>query len=263
MCCDVDWVFPALRKPSRLWNVASTVTLSAVGMFSKLITEWLNTTKVYNRDILIHALENRPPTVPLITVSNHHSCFDDPGLWGCLGLKHLLNREIMRWSLAAHDICFTNMFHSYFFMLGKCVPVVRGKGVYQQALDFCLEQLSKGNWIHVFPEGRVNMAKEYMRLKWGIGRLIYECPKLPLVIPMCHIGMDNILPNTPPYILRMGKKVTLNFGKPIDFRNMLHGLRESNVPPQEARKVITDKIENTLMLLKAETERLHLITLQS
>lgn len=263
MCYDVDWVFPALRKPSRLWNVASTVTLSAVGMFSKLITEWLNTTKVYNRDILIHALENRPRTVPLITVSNHYSCFDDPGLWGCLSLKHLLNREIMRWSLAAHDICFTNVFHSYFFMLGKCIPVVRGKGVYQQALDFCLEQLSKGNWIHIFPEGRVNMAKEYMRLKWGIGRLVYESPMLPLVIPMCHIGMDNILPNTPPYILRMGNKVTLNFGKPIDFRNMLHGLRESKVPPQEARKVITDKIENTLISLKAETERLHLITLQS
>lgn len=133
----------------------------------------------------------------------------------------------------------------------------------QKAIDFCLEQLCKGQWVHVFPEGRVNMTKEFLRLKWGIGRLIYESPVMPVIVPMWHIGMDNILPNEPPYYLRIRNKVTLNFGKPIDFGNMLDQLRLSNVSPQEARKTITDKIQDELMSLKAETEQLHLVTLQS
>lgn len=263
MMYDINWIFPALKQPSRLWNLASSITFAAVGIFSKIIIEWLNTTNVYNKDILVKALDHRPQNVPLITVSNHHSCFDDPGLWACLSLKHICSRKKMRWSLAAHDICFTNVFHSYFFMLGKCVPVIRGNGVYQKAIDFCIEQLRKGQWVHVFPEGRVNMTKEFLRLKWGIGRLIYESPVMPIIIPMWHIGMDNILPNEPPYYLRIRNKVTLNIGKPIDFGNMLEQLRSKNVSPQEARKTITDKIQDELMSLKAETEQLHLITLRS
>jgi monolysocardiolipin acyltransferase len=44
---------------------------------------------------------------------------------------------------------------------------------------------------------------------------------------------------------------------------MLEQLRSKNVSPQEARKTITDKIQDELMSLKAETEQLHLITLRS
>lgn len=120
-----------------------------------------------------------------------------------------------------------------------------------------------GKWIHIFPEGRVNVSKELIRLKWGVGRLIYESPIAPIVIPMYHVGMDDVLPNQYPYMLRSGKKVTLNYGKPIDFHDMVSDLKKKRASPEEARQTITDKIQDELSMLKSETEQLHIITHRS
>lgn len=127
----------------------------------------------------------------------------------------------------------------------------------QDAVNFCIEKLSKGNWVHVFPEGRVNMTKEFMRLKWGVGRMIMESPVTPVVVPIWHIGMDDVLPNVPPYILKTGKKLTFNFGEPIELTELLNNLKSTKASEEDTRKAITDKIQEQLLLLKAETEKLH------
>ncbi|XP_058828851.1 tafazzin isoform X2 [Topomyia yanbarensis] len=254
---DIDWIFPQLRRPSRLWRIASTGVIGLVGFFSKVIIVWLNKARVHNIEVLENALENRPTGIPLLTVSNHHSCFDDPGMWGLLKLKNVCNKNVIRWSMAAHDICFTNKYHSLFFMYGKCIPVVRGAGVYQPAVDLCIEKLKLGHWVHVFPEGKVNMTKEDLRFKWGVGRIIYEAPVLPIIVPIWHIGMETVLPNEPPYYLRLGKKLTYNFGKPIDLNELMQRLRESPVSEEDARRIITDRIQEEMMVLKEETETLH------
>lgn len=178
-------------------------------------------------------------------------------MWGLLPLRVVCNTNKIRWALAAHDICFTQKLHSWFFMFGKCIPVVRGAGVYQPAVDLCIDKLSNGEWVHIFPEGKVNMTKENLRLKWGVGRMIYESAVMPLVIPVWHIGMDDILPNEPPYYFRFRKRVTYNFGSPIDLSALVKRLREQNVSDVEARRIITDRIQESLMTLKAETEELH------
>ncbi|KAH8407515.1 hypothetical protein KR222_004802, partial [Zaprionus bogoriensis] len=249
---DISWIFPRLRHPSVLWYVTSQIVITLVGIFSKIILVMLNKTEVYNKERLVSAIAKRPKGVPLVTVSNHHSCFDDPGLWGILPMRYLCNTHRIRWSMAAHDICFTKNLHSTFFMYGKCIPVVRGIGVYQEAINLCIEKCAQGHWVHVFPEGKVNMTKENMRLKWGVGRIIYESPKLPIILPMWHEGMDSVLPNVEPYMLKCGNKVTVNVGQPLDLNDYIQDLKDKQVPEPVARKLITDKIEEALRVSHLE-----------
>ncbi|EDV36712.1 uncharacterized protein Dana_GF13095, isoform A [Drosophila ananassae] len=253
----LDWIFPRLRNPNMFWYVTSQIVITVVGIFSKFVLTFWNKTHVHNRDRLIRVVSKRPKGTPLVTVSNHYSCFDDPGLWGTLPIRLVCNTFSIRWSMAAHDICFTNRWHSMFFMFGKCIPVVRGNGVYQEAINLCIEKAALGHWIHVFPEGKVNMEKEELRLKWGVGRIIYESPKIPIILPMWHEGMDDVLPNVEPYVFNRKKRVTLNVGEPLDLTKFVLDLKKHNVPEPEARKLITDKIQEAFRELRAETEKLH------
>lgn len=37
MAYNIDWIIPRMRNPTKLWNIASTLTLAAVGLFSKIL----------------------------------------------------------------------------------------------------------------------------------------------------------------------------------------------------------------------------------
>lgn len=254
---DVTWPLPNFNGKHRLWKLSSAFIIPTVGIFSKVMAGWLNRVTVHNRGPLLEALDRRAPTKPLITVSNHYSCLDDPLLWGLLDLRHLLNAKRMRWSLGANDVCFTNELHALFFSLGRTVPIIRGNGVYQKAMDFVLERLNGGDWLHIFPEGGVNVDKEFKRFKWGVGRLIAECQECPIVIPMFHLGMDDVLPNDPPYIPKFGKRVTVVIGKPIELDWILATLKTQNYSSMELRRTITEIIQNEMKKLQAVAQSLH------
>uniref|UniRef100_T1IJL0 Tafazzin family protein n=1 Tax=Strigamia maritima TaxID=126957 RepID=T1IJL0_STRMM len=255
---DVSWPLPNLNRSHKLWTVGSAILVPTVGVMSKVFSCWFNSFNVYNREILINALDNRPSSQPLITVSNHYSCLDDPMLWaGLLEFRHFFTPKKIRWSLAATDICFTNELHALFFSLGRTVPIVRGNGVYQKAMDFVLERLNKGEWVHIFPEGKVNMSKECLRIKWGVGRLIAESKICPVVIPLFHLGMDEVLPNTPPYYPKTNKKITVVVGEPIALEETIRELREANKNAVEQRKTISDIIQKEMWKLRDKAQTLN------
>jgi len=77
---------------------------------------------------------------------------------------------------------------AHFFRAGQVLPTDRGRGVFQPALDAALDRLAAGDWVHLFPEGYVNMSRRALcrRFKWGIGRLLLEAEPhaRPVVCPI-------------------------------------------------------------------------------
>ncbi|KAA0183364.1 hypothetical protein HAZT_HAZT001828 [Hyalella azteca] len=266
------WPFPEMNAgvPSSFVTRSSAI-VPIVGTLSKVWLCYLNSVTVHNGSTFSWWVNKRPRDQPLITVSNHHSCMDDPFLYdinkifpSILPWKSLWSAHLMRWSLAAHDIVFTTRSLNWFFSSGKCVPCIRGNGVFQASMDFCCSRLREGSWVHIFPEGKVNEKKEILRLKWGIGRLIYDCcdlarfpGKAPIILIIYHLGMDSVLPNTRPFIPRVGKRVTIVVGEPLDTGPLLAQLSHDKVSKHEAMKRITDWLEIEFRKLGARTAELH------
>ncbi|CAL8099062.1 unnamed protein product [Calicophoron daubneyi] len=244
---------------------------------------------IVNHDEFINAWKNRPRSRPLLTVSNHYSCLDDLLFGSLLSLFDLTRVDRYRWSLAAVDICFTNTLYSMFFNWGKCVPVWRkvcdpntgevihpGGGVYQPSMNFSIELLNRGEWVHVFPQGRVIqpyercvMAKKPLR--WGIGRLIAECTVDPLVLPIWHCGFDTLNPSVKPTVRQtlsciLGKPrcLTIVIGAPIDFSRLRRELSANWFAYQSSAEFrssvharLTAFVQHSLCSLKTLAERLH------
>jgi monolysocardiolipin acyltransferase len=139
--------------------------------------------------------------------------------------------------------------------LGQVIPTVRGYGIYQPAVDFAIHKANQNCWLHIFPEARVNQEEALIRFKWGVGRVVMEAERCPIVVPMWHMGMSEIRPlNGPP--IRLFKPVTIAFGDPIDFQDTLDEWRSGKIDEETARILITNRIFKNLGELREKTERM-------
>jgi monolysocardiolipin acyltransferase len=168
---------------------ASFIRLSTILIGTKFL-KWTQKIQAKNAKRLVKAVMERPEGESLLTVCNHLSYLDDTAFYNLLPLQSLFSERKVKWSPAAQEICFTNKILSAYFTRCHAVPVTRGQGVYQRGVDFLINKLNEGHWIHIYPEGKMNMTGEDLRLKWGVGRIIAEAKKLPTVLPMWMVEAD-------------------------------------------------------------------------
>ncbi|KAG8997372.1 hypothetical protein FRB93_000376 [Tulasnella sp. JGI-2019a] len=216
------------------------LTVAFTGTISKLFLKFACAeVKVVGLPYLLDALaeENRVGR-GVITVSNHISVLDDPLMWGILPWHYYLSSRKTRWTLGASDIIFTNKIFSHILRNGQVIETFRGDGIHQKAVDLSIEKLNQGDWIHIFPEGKVNQVRSnpnggLLRFKWGVAHMMLKSKATPRVIPMYLEGFDDIMPSDrgfPRFIPRFGKRLRITFGDPS-------GVTEQVLAVQEAWKV--------------------------
>ena len=97
------------------------------------------------------------------------------------------------------------------------IPLIHIASVYVH-VHICIPTHTPNTWthtphslmcFHIAPpfttSGKINLENAVTRWKWGVGRLIAECTKTPIVIPVWHVGMEDILPTRSPYIPQLFK----------------------------------------------------------
>ncbi|XP_066349020.1 N-acylphosphatidylethanolamine synthase-like isoform X3 [Miscanthus floridulus] len=225
-------------RAGHLGGVPRAAVFAAVGAFAKAYASLLNTTTVHNADALLRLVSSRFPGTPLLTVSNHMSTLDDPLMWGFKGFP-TSDAKLGRWVLTAEDICFKNVVMSYMFRLGKCIPITRGGGIYQEHMNEALDVLKNGGWLHTFPEGKIAQDDHPIRrLKWGTASLIVRAPITPIVLPIVHSGFEKVMPEKsffgrrPPVPL-CSKKIDIIVGEPIEF-DMPSLKQEASMVPHDS-----------------------------
>ncbi|QCD77771.1 monolysocardiolipin acyltransferase [Vigna unguiculata] len=248
------------EEDSTLVRMMQAVAVPVIGNVCHVFMNGLNRVQVYGLEKLHSALLHRPQGKPLLTVSNHVASMDDPlVIASLLPPSVLLDARNLRWTLCASDRCFKNPVTSAFFRSVKVLPVSRGDGIYQEGMDLALSKLNNGSWVHIFPEGSRSRdgGKTMSSSKRGVGRLVLDGDRTPLVVPFVHTGMQEIMPigaNFP----RIGKIVTVLIGDPINFDDILELDMEKglDVPRGRLYDAIASRIGDRLHELKAQVDTL-------
>lgn len=125
-----------------------------------------------------------------------------------------------------------------FFLSGKTLPIERGQGLQQPAMQTAARLLARGDWVHVFPEGRVGYSGRLQPCKWGVGKLVCDCVaesgRCPVVVPFYHSGMGRVMPEHG-RIPRVGRQVDITIGVPMDVSDLACRCGQPGVDQKQAR----------------------------
>ncbi|KAH9927625.1 acyltransferase-domain-containing protein [Fomitopsis serialis] len=190
-------------------SLLSKATVGTVGLLCRTFLKigYCSSVTVNGLENRCKALESdeRNPGRGVVTICNHISTLDEPVMWGVLPLRYHLNTRMTRWTLGASDIVLTNPIFSEFFRKGQVIETFRGNGVFQPAINLAIDKLHSGAWVSLHPV-------DLIRFKWGVGRVLMETIKPPIIIPMWLTGRSAPWKFFP----RPGAALSITVGKPVD-----------------------------------------------
>jgi 1-acyl-sn-glycerol-3-phosphate acyltransferase len=185
----------------------------------------------------ITGIENVPRGGGLLIASNHLSFVDS------VVLPIVAPRKVV--FLAKAEYFENPLSRAWFEGLGM-VPVDRDDTKAAMAsLDIALEVLGRGEAFGIYPEGTRSRDGRLYRGRTGVAQLALTAG-VP-VVPVGLQGTENIQPIGHRFPRRA--KVTIRFGKPIDFTGRFEG-----VPKGRARREATDEIMREIRALSGQEE---------
>jgi 1-acyl-sn-glycerol-3-phosphate acyltransferase len=188
----------------------------------------------------VEGIEHVPMSGPVLIASNHLSFADS------VVIPIVAPRKVVFLAKAEY---FTGagikgrMSKAWFEGLGM-VPVDRGDTrAALNSLEIALDVLRRGEAFGIYPEGTRSRDGRLYRGRTGVAQLALTAG-VP-VVPVGLTGTDDLQPvdATWPRLA----KVTVRFGKPIDFTGRFEGM-----PPGRARREATDQIMDAIQALTGQ-----------
>ena len=103
---------------------------------------------------------------------------DDPSIFcAMLPLSFFLtedSHEKNRWTMCAKEFCFRSQVLGQYFQNGKVLPIERGQGLDQPAMKAVTQRLTLGDWVHIFPEGKLSKTATLGSMKWGTAKILCD-----------------------------------------------------------------------------------------
>lgn len=195
-------------------------------LITSFIMKILNRTHVHDpNNNLQKYIFHRDCNTALLTISNHCSILDDPGLWcGSIPMKQLTLDKIRNIIMVEESYNYFGKVSSSILHGLNCLPIKRGdiRGLESPQLFQLYKRLNgmvhyidddteqKKEWCHIMIEGRIlqpwryelphgNSLPQLGKFRLGAAKLIATSPPSNLIVlPIYHYGMHKIFPETPP-----------------------------------------------------------------
>jgi 1-acyl-sn-glycerol-3-phosphate acyltransferase len=147
--------------------------------------------------------ENIPRRGGVIIASNHISNWDPP----ILGVATALRRDVF--FLAKEELFYANKFYSLLISKYGAIPIKR-QAIDKKAIRISSFHLRKKRVIVIFPEGKRNPGKGFLKPLPGVGYLALKTKAK--VIPTYIEGSEERMID----LIMRRKRILVRFGNPID-----------------------------------------------